>query len=156
MLEPWDDKACEVWEPPEENYLNCDACLQAEPVFQDQESKLRDLVAVGFHRAEAFMKCFEPFLVQAHDNDHIDFDTLLHPQLKDPTTVLHLVLSRFQNQIDEFEEFLPEIKDLGLLRIDFLAIKQALLPNPKKAFDTLRTSMPPVVRKRIDANSEWF
>ena len=124
VLETWDDKVCEQWEPPEDNDLNCDQCLSEEPDYQNQQETFQNLVQTGFHRAEVYMKNFQPFLDKVYDNDNIDFDIIFHEHLKDPNNILPLVLQRFNTQIDEFEEYLPEHKDLGLLRIDFTPIKK--------------------------------
>ena len=33
VLESWDDKVCDEWEPPDDNYLNCDEWLEDHPLF---------------------------------------------------------------------------------------------------------------------------
>ena len=43
-----------------------------------------------------------------------------------------------------------------MLRIDFLPIKQALRPNPKKYFTKIRDTLPGVVKKRIEESKTWL
>ena len=44
VLESWDDKVCDEWESPDDNYLNCDDWLQDEPMFTRQSDLIRDLI----------------------------------------------------------------------------------------------------------------
>ena len=56
----------------------------------------------------------------------------------------------------DFDNYLPESKDLGLLRVDFLTIKNALKPNPKEMFSQIKGKVPPVLKDRILVVKEWL
>ena len=155
VLESWDDKVCEEWDPPDENHLNCINWLNEEPLYNEQSQRIRELVSAGFHKVEVFLDLFNPFLNMYNDNINIRYDILTDDKLKDPTEILPLVLDRFKAQMESFDNFLPKERNLGLLRIDFNPIRESLIPNPKDCFTKLEKSLPPVVRVRIDKAREW-
>lgn len=55
-----------------------------------------------------------------------------------------------------FEDCLPEVKDLGMLRIDVTAIKLKMTPQPKLCIQILKDLIPEVVKLRINQSSEWL
>ncbi len=61
-----------------------------------------------------------------------------------------MLLQRFTRQKDQWEEVLPELKDLGMLRVETIQIKKKLLPSPKLCLEKLRELLPKIVVKRID------
>ncbi len=156
VLETWDDKVCENFEPPDETHLNCDTWLAEEEIFRKQSDYIQDLVTRGFNTTQAYMKNFHPFLEQIHDNNNINYSIIMHENLRNPTEVVPLLLKRFNKQIGDFEDQLPEQQDLGLLRIDFTPIKQMLKPNPQDCFDKIAKELPPVIRHRIEESKLWI
>lgn len=84
-----------------------------------------------------------------YDNLHINYDVVMDERLKNPQEVIPELLKLINKQIDDFDNYLPESKDLGFIRIDFSKIKQKLKPNPKEVFDKLRKELPLVIKRRI-------
>ena len=69
------------------------------------------------------MRNFHKYLEKVYDNEIINFDMIINEKLKNPAEFISLILKRFENQKQEFEDYLPELKDLGLLQADFTQIK---------------------------------
>jgi len=110
----------------------------------------------AFNKADRYIANFKPYLQMYYDNINLNYDIILHENLKNPQEVLPELLKRLNKQIDDFDNYLPETKDLGLLRIDFLKVKQKLKPNPKEAFDKIRKELPLVIKRRILSKREWL
>ena len=91
-----------------------------------------------------------------YDNLNINYDIVMDERLKNPQEVIPELLKLINKQIDDFDNYLPESKDLGLLRIDFSKIKQKLKPNPKDVFDRLRKELPLAIKRRILSKKQWL
>lgn len=91
-----------------------------------------------------------------YDNLNINYDIVMDERLKNPQEVIPELLKLINKQIDDFDNYLPESKDLGLLRIDFSKIKQKLKPNPKDVFDRLRKELPLAIKRRILNKKQWL
>lgn len=59
------------------------------------------------------------------------------------------LLKLLNEQIEDFDNYLPESKDLDLLRIDISKIKIKIKPNPRDAFDILRKEFSLVIKMRV-------
>ena len=88
--------------------------------------------------SEKYITNFKPYLQMYYDNQHINYDIVMNEKLKNPQEVIPELLKLLNKQIDDFDNYLPELKDLGLLRIDFNKVKQKIKPNPKDAFERLQ------------------
>ena len=51
---------------------------------------------------------------------------------------------------------LPEMKDIGMIRIDCSSIKSLLLPSPKDNLKELKDLLPRVVKERIEDQKRWL
>lgn len=51
---------------------------------------------------------------------------------------------------------LPEIKELGVVRINCVTIKQKLTPYPKYCLDMLRKYMPGTLKDRFQSHQDWL
>ena len=131
VLESWDDKVCESWDPPDDNYLDCDSWLEDEELKNEQLTRIQRYIQSSFSNVDRYMKNFQPFLQKYHDNLNINFDIVLDKDLKNPQEVLFELLKMLKTQAEDFDNYLPEIKDLGLLKIDLHKVKSELKPNPK-------------------------
>jgi len=65
-------------------------------------------------------------------------------------------LQRFVNQKDEFANFIPQSKDLGLLRVRFNELTSALSPQPKNCLNKLKEILPKMVKSRIEKIRRWM
>src|SRR5690606_29373111 len=126
------------WDPPDDNYLDCDSWLEDEPIKTYQYSTIQSFMNKAFEKADKYISNFQPFLQKYHDNLNINFEVILHENLKNPQEVIPELLRMLNKQIEDFDNFLPDNKDLGLLKIDFHKVKQKLKPNPKEIFDKLK------------------
>lgn len=84
VLESWDEKVCDVWETPDDNYLNCHSWLDEEDDYKDQTKIVNDLISEAFEKTDKYMHNFQPFLLQYWENKLIDYDLILHAELKNP------------------------------------------------------------------------
>lgn len=76
--------------------------------------------------------------------------------VKNPVEVIELMLERFIEQKDRFEQFLPEQKDIGMLRIRIKDVKSSLTPSPQRGFDEIKTLLPPVIKQRTEESIDWL
>ena len=156
MLESWDDKVWEDWEPPDENHLDCDTWLEGEDSRINQSTKIHYYMDKAFKMSRKYITNFKPYLQMYYDNQHINYDKVMNEKLKNPQEVIQELLKLLNKQIDDFENYLPESKDLVLLRIDFNKVKQKIKPNPKDAFERLRKELSFVIQKRILQKKQWL
>ena len=110
----------------------------------------------AFKKVEKYLENFQPFLQKYYDNKNINFEIILHENLNNPTEVLPELLKMLNNQADDFDNYLPEGKDLGLLKVNFHKVKNALKPNPKKTFERIKKELPLVIRRRLIKKKEWL
>lgn len=61
-----------------------------------------------------------------------------------------------KNQAEDFDNYLPEVKDLGLLKIELHKVKNELKPNPKKIFEKLSRMLPKEIKSRLNTKKEWL
>ena len=40
VLEDWDDRVCQEWEPPDSLYLNCDSWLSNNQLYEDHKDRI--------------------------------------------------------------------------------------------------------------------
>ena len=50
VLEDWDDRVCEEWEPPDQLYLNCEDWLRGDPIYESRETSVKNLVSSAFDK----------------------------------------------------------------------------------------------------------
>jgi hypothetical protein len=111
---------------------------------------------IAFKKAEKFIENFQPYLQKYYDNMHINFDIILNENLKNPQEILPELLKKLTREVDDFDNYLPETKDLGILKINFHRIKQKLKPNPKEIFEKLKRELPLVIRRRLNSKKQWL
>ena len=156
VLESWDDKVCDSWDPPDDNYLDCTSWLDDEVLMKDRSQIIRDHVNQAFGKIERYLMNFQPFLQKYYDNQNLKFDVIMHPNLKNPLEVLPELLKMLNEQSDDFDNYLPEGKDLGLLKVNFHKVKNQLKPNPKKTFERIKKELPAVIRLRLNQEKQWL
>jgi hypothetical protein len=69
VLESWDDKVCDEWDPPDDTFLNCDEWLEDHPLFVNQRLYITDLINSAFDNSELFLEKLQPFLHQYWENN---------------------------------------------------------------------------------------
>ena len=96
MLEPWDYRSYERWEPPnEENELtlNCDEWLQEKAEYQHLEEDIEELIAKAMEKIKKQFEKLEPILQDYWTNKQLgDFSILTDARLKNPTELLPILL----------------------------------------------------------------
>mmetsp|Transcript_30959 Transcript_30959/g.47349 ORF Transcript_30959/g.47349 Transcript_30959/m.47349 type:complete len:271 (+) Transcript_30959:3157-3969(+) len=132
ILEPWDYRSYERWEPPQEKnelYLNCDDWLRENPYYVHLEDNLEALINEAVSKIEIQFELFEPYLYAYWVNQQIsDFSIIQHERFRNPTDILPYLLGRFVEQDEIFNEFVPQSKDLGLFRVKFNILRNHLTP----------------------------
>jgi hypothetical protein len=53
-------------------------------------------------------------------------------RLYNPLESIGTLIQRFLRQRNDWNDMLPESKDLGMLRVDVLNIKEKLVPSPQQ------------------------
>ena len=84
------------------------------------------------------------------------FEILRSERLHNPLESIQLLLHRFASQRQMFDECLPDMKDLGMLRVDTSAIKAKMTPHPRQCTAHLKILMPSILQKRISECTEWL
>ena len=156
VLESWDDKVCESWDQPDDNFLDCDPWLEEEELKTCQYTTIQKFMNSAFKKAEKYIFNFQPYLQKYYDNMNINFDIILDENLKNPQEVLPELLKMVNQQTEDFDNYLPETKDLGLLKINFHKIKMRLKPSPKDIFQKLGKEIPLIIRRRLNNKKQWL
>jgi dynein heavy chain len=105
VLEHWDYRCYERWEPPQENelYLNCDDWIVEHPAYQHLEENVEILINKGMDNVTQQFEQLELILHDYWINQQLgDFSAVLHERLKNPVELLPILLKRFVDQKDEF------------------------------------------------------
>lgn len=110
----------------------------------------------AFKKVDKYLENFQPYLQKYYDNKNLRFDIILHEKLKNPQEVIPELLKMLNNQADDFDNYLPEGKDLGTLKVNFHKVKSELKPNPKKTFEKLKKEFPLIIRRRLASKKEWI
>ena len=63
VLESWDDKVCDEWEPPDENSLNCDEWLNGKEEYQLQSYLVENELQKAFVNVDIFFERINPYLI---------------------------------------------------------------------------------------------
>lgn len=95
-------------------------------------------------------------MLEYWQNNQIDFNILRDTNLKNPGEAIEALLERFRRQKVEYDELLPESKDVGMIKVNTIAIREKLVPTPKKYLDILRDLLPSIVKSRIHEKQEWL
>jgi hypothetical protein len=123
VLEPWDYRSYAKWEPPSEDnllYLDCEDWLLEDASMQHLRTNVDCLVARAMKQVKKQYEKLEPVLQEYWTYQQVgDFSILREEKLKNPTEFFPIVLQRLVDQKEEFKSFMPESKDLGLLRVRF-------------------------------------
>ena len=156
ILESWDDKVCDDWDTLDENYLNCDEWLHGNEVYEKQKEWVAEALGHAFQNLDQFYALIEPYLYLHWQNSRINFDLVKEEGLKNATDILPVLLRRFKGQMKQFDNNLPPVKDLGLVRLQFEDIKNALKPVPQQCMNRVKNSLPPVVKQRLELARDWL
>jgi len=149
VLEDWDDRVCNEWEPPDQLYLNCDNWLSNNKLYENHGDQIKFLIEGAFDKVNQFFNVYNVFLTEYWQNNNIDFKILENEQLKNPSEVIEALLYRFKTQKSRYEDLLPEHKDIGMIKVNTLEIREALSPKPKKYLEDLKKQLPSIVKRRI-------
>lgn len=156
VLEEWDDRVCVEWEPPDQLYLNCDEWLIGNTLYETHRSEIQGLIVGAFEKVDGFFEVYNEFLTEYWQNKALDFGILRDERLKSPGEVIAALLHRFTTQRDKYDDLLPESKDVGMIKVNTLAIREKLLPVPAECRATLKGLLPATVKSRIQAQQRWL
>ena len=129
--------------------MNCEEWLVSNPLYENHRKRIENLIHGAFEKVEYFFEVYNDFLTEYWQNKAIDFSILENEQLKNPSEVIEALLHRFKSQKFQYEDLLPESKDIGMIKVNTLSIREKLLPVPKDCIDILRKSLPVIVKTRI-------
>ena len=73
-----------------------------------------------------------------------------------PTEMLPVMLKKLVAQKSQFDDKIPEDKDLGLMRVEFKSIKMAIKDQPKKLMQMMKDILPQMVKSRIWDCKIWL
>jgi hypothetical protein len=63
---------------------------------------------------------------------------------------IYALIDRFQRQKMEINELLPDVRDVGMIRVDCREIRNLLKPSPETILKELQVTLPRIVKERID------
>lgn len=156
ILEDWDDRVCGEWFPPDQLVLNCDQWLNGNPLYDNHSDHINDLIHGAFRKVNQFFEVYNEFLIEYWQNKAIDFNILEDENLKNPSEVIEALLHRFKTQKSKYEDLLPESKDVGMIKVNTLSIREKLMPVPKECIERLRAQLPVTVKNRIQEQQRWL
>ena len=154
-LEEWDDKVAEQWEVPPSNKLRADGWLNKDH-SNELRKQINDLITSAFQKADTYLELLQPWLQEYWTNTQINFTLIRNENLKNPIEVMTALIQRFDFQYERFFIYLPEITDLGMMKIDMRDIKRALVPNPMHARREISEIIPSFIRERCEVMKDWL
>lgn len=155
VLEEWDDMVGDYWEVPESNFLDPQDWIDIN-AYDDYGKVVQRLLGVSFTEAERFKQTFDMFLDRYWDNLHIDYDLFRSENLYEPTETIGNAIALLRHEKETFEKELPNVADIGLLRIDCKDVRNKLIPSPAKILADLQKVLPEMLRERVQQIKSWL
>lgn len=87
LLETWDDRVCDVWEPLSEDrmQLNCEEWLLESALYQTHTQEINQVIGSAFYNIEIFYKSYVPYLQMFWENKMCgNFEILSNERLNNP------------------------------------------------------------------------
>lgn len=175
VLESWDDKVCEdEWESPDaNNKLDCEEWLRGHPAMEEAQIRITECVDHAFDKVDKFFSKLQPFLHSVWENQQLGkfktdeemaqntppecpFQYLQDPALAGATTIFPMMIERFKTQKSDFEDYIHDSRDLGMLKVDFREVKKELVPSPQKCLQEMKRKIPSLVKARLHAHRDWI
>ena len=156
ILEEWDDIVGDVWEEPDNLFLNPSNWVNEHPAHTEQQERLGGILDEAFQKSEFFQQRFQPLLEIHWRNKKVDLNVLVHEKLRNPTDVLSNSIQLLNYHHAFFQAKLPVTTDLGLLQLDSKKCRETLLPTPKACISKIEQIIPAVLRERTDAAKKWL
>lgn len=106
--------------PNDRNRLNCEEWLLESSLYNTQDVQINKLIRDAFSKVETFYEQYIPFLQQYWENDLLmkdRFSILKNLKLYNPIESIKMLFTRYRNQKLIFEECLPEVRDIGMIRL---------------------------------------
>jgi hypothetical protein len=110
----------------------------------------------AFSNVSKFFESYRPYLLAYWENEQINFNLLSDERLINPVESVHALVDRFIRQKHEFEELLPDSREVGMIRVECDQIKKLLVPAPKEYLRELTILLPNIVKGRIDKEKKWL
>ncbi len=155
-LEQWDELIGDNWDEPESAFVNPKIYICEEDVYKNREARLRTVVTSAYAKGFDFLNQFKEFLHAYWANERADFNLLLHDRVLKPVESLTSALKLFEFQKQKFLDKIPEMCNLGMLKIDCSDTRKALLPSPVVATRKIEELAGVVVRARLEEVRGWI
>lgn len=115
--------------------------VASEDSFVCASAQIQQALSSAFREATKFACIFEPFYTTSQENE------TFHKSIRDVFSedvnldVYADAIARYRKQVGEYQQ-MPRSADVGILRVDSLALKQLLVPSPIVCLDALRAHLP--------------
>lgn len=115
--------------------------VASESNFIQASADIQDALNSAFEEAETYASVFAPFCEQSLQNE------TFHTSIRDAFSgdvdleVYATAIARYRQQAEEFQQ-MPRSADIGILRVDSLALKRLLVPSPIVCLNALHGRLP--------------
>ena len=145
------------WEVADENFLNCEEWLAEEKYYGEKEQEEMDeLLRNAYDKNEKFLRLLHDYLHIYWKHLQIPFEMVENERLANPVEIIQSMLKSFTNQKEDFQEYLPEMIDTGLFRVDFRNLRKALLSRPADSIKEIETRLPAFLREQCNRVKKWI
>ena len=155
VLEEWDDMVSEDWDGPESNFLDPQDWIDINS-YDIYGKIIQKQLTVSFDQAEVFMRTYNTMLERFWENTQVDFEKFKSEKLYNPADTIGnaLVLLRIEKEF--FERELPNLADIGMLRIDCKDAREKIIPNPSQLTAAFQKLLPDMLRDRTTEIKAWL
>ena len=155
-LEQWDDVMGDNWDEPEGKNVDPNVYICEEEAYKSREERLRLVTSSAYDKGLGFLSQFKEFLHAYWMNENTDLSLLLHDRVLKPVETLTSALKLFDFQKQRFLDNIPEMCNLGVLRIDCSAARKLLLPSPVVATRKIEGLAGVAMRGRLAEVRGWI
>ncbi len=112
------------------------------------ENKCRECLAAAFNAAQQYADTFAPYRVFYKENEETDVEKIRN----EPHDVEFFAssLERYHHQ-EEMVKFIVSKRQLGMLLVDSIEMKNLLIPNPIRCLDVVNDILPQIAKKNTDS-----
>ncbi len=117
--------------------------------YRAMEAEMWQGLDVAYAEVESFSSMYLPFAGTFLRNDAMvnSIDSKLH--LDTSLEFVEAAISKYEDQVKAFAE-LPYCADIGIVRLDCVALKQRLTPSPQRVLTTMQEMLPYIMTQRAN------
>ena len=156
VLEDWDDIIGDGWSPGEYDVVIPLYAIGDHPIYISYPQTLKGIVDSAYAKCNDFLKSLDKYLNICWRNKSSDFKILCSERICKPGETLSNIIKLFNYQKNVFAKKLPEMHNLGFIKIDCRPVREILLPIPGHYVSDIQHLMNNDLEMRLNMIEEWI